>query len=283
MSALSDKSSAQRVIRQYTKIMFVFTLVCFTLYSCVIVPLYSQLANDVMYKDGILTMILYLLYNTIDLVVMFTVFPITLYSIYLRGGKASAKLFAIYPILIVYKYVLNTIASYIADGALPSFDKFVKTDLMLIGGLVLFELLQYAFVCLFGCIIITRARRIFEVKQKAASANGREYSLRDGIFPIKKFFDFKNPVQLSAFVSAAVFFAFRAYMNVIYQFVLLVFNNINDGWFVLITDLLLDAALASVCYLVCLMVLQRMDLSQLKIATEIEKEKTEPRGIGLDI
>ena len=283
MPFLSDEISAKRVISKYTKIMFVLTLVCFTLYSCVIVPLYSQLASNVMYKDGILTMILYLLYNAIDLVVMFTVFPITLYSIYLRGGKASARLFAVYPILIVYKYILNTIASYIADGAVPAFDKFVKTDLLLIGGLVLFEVLQYAFVCLFGCLIITRARRIFEIKQKAASANGRVHSLREGIIPIKKFFDFKNPIQFSAFITAVVFFAFRAYMNVIYQLVLLVFNNINDGWFVLITDLLIDVALASVCYLVSLMLLQKMDLSQLKIAAEVEKEKTEPRGIGLDI
>lgn len=270
-------------MRKYTKITFFFTLICFTLYSAVIVPLYSQLSSDVIYKDGFLTTALYLLYNAVDLAVMFVVFPVTIYSVYLRGVKGSGKLFAIYPSLVVYKYVLNTVASYIADGALPSAEKFIKADILLVGGLVLFEVLQYAFVCLFGCIIINRARRVFEVKQKAASVGGREYSFRDGIFPIKKFFDFKNPVQRSAFVTAVVFFAFRAYMNIIYQFTLLIYNNINDGWFVLITDLLIDLALAAVCYLVCLMILQKMDMSQLKIAADAERERKEPRGVGIDI
>ena len=281
MSVLLDKSSAQRVMRKYTRLMFIFTLISFTLYSALIVPLYSQLSSDVVYKDGILTTLLYLLYNSVDLAVMFVVFPVTLYSVYLRGVKASAKLFAVYPALVVYKYVLNTVASYISDGALPTVDRLFRADLLLIGGLVLFEMLQYALVCLFGCIIINRARRIFDVKQKAASVGGREYSFRDGIFPIKKFFDFKNPLQRSAFVTAVVFFVFRAYMNVIYQFTLLIYNSFNDGWFVLITDLLIDAALAAVCYLVCLMILQKMDMSQLKIASELKR--TEDRGEGIDI
>jgi hypothetical protein len=210
---------------------------------------------------------------------MFTVFPVTVYSIYLRGGKGSAKLFAVYPILIVYKFLLNSIASYIADGMLPSAESLFGADLPIVGQLVLFEVLQYAFVCLFACIIINRARRIFDVKQKAAKVNGREYSFRDGSFPIKKFFDFKNPVQLAAFVFGLVFFAFRAYGHLIYQFTLLIYNKFNDGWFVLITDLLIDLALAAVCYLVGLMVLQKMDMSQLRIASVPQ----EPKGEGIDI
>ncbi len=279
MPSLLSLTPAQKVMRKYSRVMFFVTLVSFTLYACVIVPLYTQLSADYMYRDSILTTVLYFLYNLCDLVVMFTVFPVTVYSIYLRGGKGSAKLFAVYPILIIYKFLLNTVASYISDGMMPSAESFFGADLPIVGGLVLFEVLQYAFVCLFACIVINRARRVFDIKQKAAKVNGREYSFREGIFPIKKFFDFKNPVQLSMFIAGVVFFAFRAYGHLIYQFTLLIYNKFNDGWFVLITDLLIDMALAAVCYLVGLMVLQKMDMSQLKIASQPQS----PTGEGIDI
>ncbi|MBE6693468.1 MAG: hypothetical protein E7589_01730 [Ruminococcaceae bacterium] len=281
MPALLNDTSAEKVMRRYTKIAFFVTLVCFTLYSCVIVPLYTQVHADIMYNGGILDTVLYLLYNAMDLIVMFTVFPVTVFSVYLRGGKASAKLFVMYPVLVVYKYILNTVASYIADGALPEFDKLLSADLPLISMLVLLEVVQYALVCLAACIIITRARRVFDFKQKAASISGRMYSFRDGIFPIKRIFNFKNPVQRSAFVTAVIFFAVRAFSNLTYQFTLLVYNGFNDGWFVLVTDLLIDVGLSAVCYLVSLMVLQKMDVAQLEIAAE--EEQTELRGEGIDI
>lgn len=280
MQSLLFETPAQKLMRKYTNLIFWITFISFTLYSCVIVPAYTQLTSDIMYRDGILATVLYFLYNACDLVVMYAVFPVAIYSIYLRGVKASRKIFALYPVLVVYKYLANSIASYISDGVLPSADAFFFEDLPLVGGLVLFEVLQYALICLFASLIISKARRIFEIKLEAARVTGAEYSFRDGAFPIKSFFNLKNPVQRAAFVSAIVFFAFRAYSSCIYQLTLLVYNGFNDGWLVLLTDLFIDAALSAVCYLVGLMVLQGMDMAQLKIEATCNAEI---RGEGIDI
>lgn len=260
------------LLKRYKTVLAITAFALFTLYACLLVPMYVQLNADTLYRDGIIVDILYYAQESIDYIVFFAVYPITVYSIYARGFKKSGGLMMIYPLAVVYKYIANYIASCITDGALPSADVFLGFDIWYNLTAVLIEVGQYMLIALWAHIIFTNVRRVFAVREKAAIAQGHSVDFRDEVFPMTRLFNLKNPMQKALLYSAVTVSALRILMYAVYQFTLIVYNGFNDGWGGHGIELVSDLFIGAIGYLAMVLIAQTMDAQYVKKRAELESE-----------
>ena len=265
--------ASEWLMKKYRIILIAATFVLFTLYACLLVPMYVQLSADTLYRDSIIVDLLYYAQESIDYIVFFVVYPITVYSIYERGFKKSGGLMTIYPLAVLYKYIANYIASCITDGALPSLEVFLKFDIWYTLATVVIEVGQYMLIALWAHIIFKDVRRIFAVREKAALAQGHTVDFRDEVFPLTRLLSLRHPMQKALLSSAVTVTVFRIVMYAIYQFTLIVYNGFNDGWIGHGIEIVTDAFVGAIGYLVMLVIAQTMDAQTMKKRVLLEREK----------
>lgn len=211
----------------------------FTLYAAVLVPLYTQLWANVVYRDGWLCLLLPYLYTAVDLLVFFWVYAAAAYSLYRGGWRAVGRLSALYGGMIVYKYVANYVVGSLVDGAFSSWELFWRDDFPIIGGELFWEIAQYAAVVLLMAAVLKKARRDMLT-----------------VFPFVKMLDVRNSMQRAAVVAGLVVTAVRWIMHLLYQFVQLIYNGYNDGWVVITVDVVGDLLIGVIGYFVMVLLLQ---------------------------
>ena len=255
--------------RSSVKRMLVLTLLVaglsYLVYSLLIYPAYMQLSSDVAYRDTLLADILYLLTEDglVSLCVFGVCYPATVYAIWRAGfGKAYGVPVA-FASATLLKYVVNFFMTALSDKALPSWETFWAEDFPLIAGTYLAELVQYALVVVAVVIIRHVYLQKTAVPTVPTADGGEAPDALAGLMPFRKLMDFRNPAQLSAFVTACVVLLLRWLAHTSYQitlwYALLLGAGTPDVWFLVLLYFVTDVLVAALIYLVSLLLLSAFD------------------------
>ena len=171
-----------------------YTLCCF-----VLSPLYTSAVSDISFSDSILPDALMLLYGAFEVIAISVAYAAMIRGLFRFGVKGYAGGFGIFMGATLYKYLANTLISWLYGGIASAE---VGSDLLNILFYVLLEGIQLLVV-----ILIVR-RTVAGDRERA------EYARREGIKllvaaeePMTRLFDRKHPMCRAAIYCAAVVFA----------------------------------------------------------------------------
>lgn len=252
MPQIKDPQSRVTVRRMFLLVFLVAGL-GFALRSFVLAPVYVRFASDIMYSTSWWVSILYLLIDGgwMDLAVFALCYPATLYAIWRAGLKDARRIPILYAILTVFKFAVNFIMTSLSDGALPAWSEFVRLELPVILPQIFLELLQYALMILFICLLRKNYIR------KRLHAGESDETFGTDVFPFRGVFSRTNPVQRAIFWTAMVLLLGRVFMHFRYQLALYAWYGVTEGWVQMLIDLVFDLAVAAVFYFVSLLLLLR--------------------------
>ncbi len=250
------QSRTQSPVRRMLKLVALVAALAFGIKAIVLHPLYIQLASNVSYVDAWYTNILYYLIDggLIDLAVFAVCYPATVYAIWREGLKKSRSVIAVFSLCTLVKYLLNYLMDVIVNSAIPDSEDLLA-DLLIILPMVLLELLQYAVTV----AVIALAKRRYDARVSRATLES-ELTETDGpapAYPFIKLVSVKNPLQLTAFVSALVLFLLREIDYHVYQLTLMKLFGSTDGWADMLLTLILDIVVGVLFYFAAILLLTR--------------------------
>lgn len=216
----SEKKTLPSVGRTLFRIILFFVYPAYVLHSLVVAPIYTVCASNVGIPEAV-TVAMYYLFVLIDLLVFFVSFSVIIYGLChlsLREMKKTLILIALSPL---FKYLLKFLISPFVDG-IPTIDTLI-IDLYAYGISGVLEILQYLIVfALAYKPAVSYRKGVILMKKTYLSADGKSTVSFSPLVPFKKLFNFKNPLQLGAFVSAVVIIVGRVSS--------LAINDINNHW-----------------------------------------------------
>ena len=259
---ISYEGHAPEAVKRMQKLVLFVSLVGFSLYALVLVPIFTQLNADIAYQESPLTYILYYAYKAVELAVFFVVFPATVFAVFRGGLWKSRGVWITFILTTLWKFLANFLMDCIVDGSIPSFKVFFNRDLPIILPLILMELFQYAFVVLVPALIIQRKKNKHALDQLVGESAGGTRSLA---FPITKLFSMKNPMLASSFAIALFLFVARAFSHLMYQLTQLVNTGNWEGVLILTVDLVSDLLLSAILYFVMLLLMSVFDKREMQV------------------
>lgn len=268
--SISYEDHASDAVGHMQKLVLLVSLVGFSLYSIVLVPIFTQLNADIAYQETFMTYFLYYAYKAVELAVFFIVFPATVFAVFRGGLWGSRSVWITFILTTLWKYVANFAMDCIVDGAIPSFDFFVNRDLPIILPLILMELGQYIFILLISALIIQRKKNEHQLDHLLDADKAGD--VRSIAFPITKIFTLKNPVQASSFAAAVFLFVARAFSHLMYQLAQLVNTGDWEGSIILTVDLVSDLLLSAILYFVMVLLLSTFDKREVQALSASAKE-----------
>ncbi len=254
---MQDTPSSARAVRRMLRLTILVAAIGFGLDSLLFSPLYIRFAADVSYQASWWVTALYYLTDggLIDLTVFAVCYPASIYAVWRAGMKASVRIPVIYSLITLLKFLVNFFMTCITDRALPDAEEFFTMDLPMIAAVFFLELLQYAIVL--AVAVLVRASYVHKSGLSQTEADREDIWSR--AFPFVRLVAFKNPVQLVAFVNAALLFAGRAIMHQIYQYALYKNSGYTDGLFIMVLDFLSDLVISLIFYFVSLLLLSKFE------------------------
>lgn len=254
-STLNPRLSVRRMCR----LTVLVSVICYAVSSFVLAPIYIQFASNIVYAEAWWVYLLYYLTEEglIDLVVFAVCYPATMYAVWQAGLKQAIRVPVAFSLITLGKFLVNFFMTSIVDGALPTASEFLHFDLPYIGALYVLEILQYALVI--GLVLLLKRR--YENKCAVADAEALLHESKtapsEPLFRFNRLLGLKNPVQLSAFLTALLIFIARVIQHQIYQYTLYVTSGYTDGLFIMVLDLISDLFIAVMLYFAALLLLSR--------------------------
>ena len=254
---MHDTCPSSGAVRRMLRLIVLVAAIGFGLDSFVLSPLYIRFVADISYQASWWVTALYYLTDggLIDLTVFAVCYPATIYAVWYAGVKRAARIPVAYSLITLAKFLVNFFMTCITDRAMPDVEEFFTIDLPMIAAVFFLELLQYILVL----AVSTAARAVYEHKCSLAQPDANLEDIRSRVFLFTRLVTFKNPVQLVAFVSAALLFVGRVIMHQVYQYALYKNSGYTDGLVVMILDFLGDLAIALIFYFVSLLLLMRFE------------------------
>ena len=190
------------------------------LYSLVLLPVFIRLCSDVIWLDTILPDLIEVLYTLTEILLFCVEYAFVIWAVLHRGGAGSKRFWIFtYPVILL-KYILNVLFTFIATG-FPALEDLPGE---IWDGMIpaVLEVLQFTVVLAVAWAVLDRYRRNTERlkaslrKMRATGAVG----IPDPPFPVpyRKILDFSNPVLLSSFCAALLLSAVRIVSRLIYDF-----------------------------------------------------------------
>ena len=175
--------------------------------------------------------IFYAVYWVFDLVVFFSCYALTVFFFYRFKPSRSVLTVLIFSFSTIAKYALNTVSSFYIFGSYPTSNEDMKSQITAVAVSAAAELVQYLIVSGFAALIIRKQSKIAEISRKGAAKLGVDFDKRTLFFPFKKIFSLKNPMQLSAFVTAITVAVIKIVPNrLLYDILIAGFpTGITDG------------------------------------------------------
>ena len=184
-----------------------FRLIVFVAYpayivhSCVTSPLYTVLYSNVDYTY--LSLIFFYLNIFIDLFVFFLSYSVIIYGMYRLSLKQIKTTFIFATLSPIFKYALKLMVSPIFDGAFKLND-FIS-DVFTVGVSGALEIAQFLIIVFVSNQYINKYKNMETVVAKASARLNFEGVKEElEVFPFKKLFNLKNPLQRGAFISGVV-------------------------------------------------------------------------------
>lgn len=220
------------------------------------------LSNDVLYNNTVVPA-LDILITVIDVFAYAISATVLIYAIYMYGVKENITLYAAYFCITVFHYVsILCIGWMIFPGTLPGTIQellgFLWTDILLF---VLLDCLRVFLIVLITAKLLQKynANRK-EYNRKANILDKEQRDARYGLFPFSKFLSFKNPIQIGAFITAAIYWLTFFFQYLYIDILISIFGiEYIEGLPMQIVYLLLNAVLAGICYCIIVFVLLKFD------------------------
>ena len=220
------------------------------------------LSNDILYNNTIVPA-LDILITVIDVFAYAISATVLIYAIYMYGVKENITLYAAYLCITVFHYVaMLCIGWLILPGTLPETIQgllgFLWTDVLLF---VLLDCLRIFLIVFITAKLLQKhnANRI-EYNRKANILDKEQREARFGLFPFSKFLNFKNPIQVGAFVTAVIYWLTYFFQYLYIDILISAFGiEYIEGLPMQIVYLLLNAVLAGICYCIIVFVLLKFD------------------------
>ncbi len=273
--AETQNYATRNTVRRMLHLTVIVAAIGFGLKSLVLSPLYIRFASDVAYEAAWWLDVLYVLIDggLIDLAVFAIVYPTTLYAVWCAGLRSAWEVPFAFSMLTLVKFLVNFFMTCITEGALPQWNEFLTADLPMILAMFLLELLQYALMLVILCFIKKRHDGKLAVARAQTlltegDAIGNETSTETDVFPFRHLVSFRNPVQLSAFLTAAIVFIGRVVMHQIYQYALYIMTGYTDGLYIMLLDTLSDLFISVLFYFISLLLLSHYDRKTIELAAE---------------
>ncbi len=180
----------------------------YSLNAFLILPIGSMLANDVIYSDSILTVLLQYISEIAEVCAVSVCYAFMLVTLY-NNGK-TGRVFVIFGCITAYKYIANTAVSWIISGSVP--ETWVW-DIVNVAYFTALELLQLYIIFLFVRSIIGRYTDERLVAQRVFEKTGETVNCEKA-YPFKRHYDKNNCLLRSAYVCALVAFIAKLFGEV---------------------------------------------------------------------
>ena len=175
----------------------------YLLFAFALSPLIAYVNSDKTLTFPFLPDILDLAFNVLNLVAFFSCYAITIFCIYKFKMKKTFTVVTVFSAATAAKYLLNLVSEFFIFGTVPTSSEDLKAAITSVVVNILVELLQYALVTLIAYRILHKHARFAAIARKNAEKLGRKYDERDNVFPFPSLISQKNPLQRSAFYTAA--------------------------------------------------------------------------------
>lgn len=235
-----------------------------TLYSVVLAPLYTSIANDYMYASTVWPTVLYVLLQSVEPVVFLFVYPAVIYALWRGGLKGARGTLIVFGSCTLVKYVINFLVTSISEGGLPSASAFWSNDVPLIGGMIFLELLQHGLVTLVVWLWIRSYRRVFPWPAHDVPSAKGFMEARGDVLPFGRLPALRNPLMLASLSAMIIMMLGRLCNHLIYPLTLIVYNGWSYSWTVILTDVIIDLAVCALGYLFSLWLLTSFDRRELQ-------------------
>jgi hypothetical protein len=256
-------ASSRRAVVQARRFTLLCAGVCFGLCSLILAPIFIRYSTDVAFQDAWWVYILYTLTDggLLELTAAVLCYPASIYVLWRVGFRRSASVPLTFAGMTLVKYAVNFIFPALTyEGALPDADDFFGFDLPIMLANYGLEMLQFALVLLIAHLVRRSFIRKAWITQAEALEDGEDFLPvdpdTDGLFTFEGLLRLGNPVQLSAFLMAALLSAVRITMHQIYEYTLYL-NGGTDGLLIMALDLVGDLFIGVVAYFITLLLLSR--------------------------
>ncbi len=228
-------------------------------YVAICIPLLSWMNTDVLFVDTVWPLVLDLVMLLCDYAFYWITIAILIYSVYRFGLKKSGPLFGIYLGVVLLRHIASPFVSYLSMGeAVPRFDEFVSSDLIVIAVNVILELLMVLGVTLLIYHLGNRWGRPTPASMLSH-------------LPIQKLFDRQNPIARVAFFCSILPAGIHMVTRLIYDFSALGgLPTYSLGWLDIILGYLSDLLFVLVGYFVATLLLNSFLLSEEKARMEFD-------------
>ena len=275
---ISQKNEGVSVNRRLFSRLCVSVLVIsaslYLLFAFALSPLIAYVNSDKTLTFPFLPDILDLAFNVLNLVAFFSCYAITIFCIYKFKMKKTFTVVAVFSAATVAKYLLNLVSEFFIFGTVPTSSEDLKAAITSVVVNILVELVQYALVTLIAYRILHKHARFAAIARKNAEKLGRKYDERDNVFPFASLISQKNPLQRSAFYTAATVTCILLVQRLFF----FIWSLLNLGGITGAADLLWsvagfvgDVLFGALGYLLMLFVMSRCDTQELTLKVKYEE------------
>ena len=260
-------------LQKNTRLFLIASLFALALVFIALSFFYKLANTNVAFYLDYLPDVLDFLIEIVLLASFFISYGVTFYALFRFSRKEVYFTVAFVIFVSVAKYVINMLSDWFTDG-IPSSQSTVNTQLLSVGANAALEILQYLLIFFIARAIIDKAAVAYGLRKKQLEKLGdSSFDLRACAFPIKRFYDEKNPLQKSAFFSAVIISGFRVAQRLVYDIVIYGLpTSVEDALWVF-ASYFADIVIGVIGYLLILLVLLKLDSHELKIRENMQSKE----------
>lgn len=218
------------------------------------------LGSNVLYAQSVWMNVLDIAITLVDILAFAFAAVSVIYGIYVLGVRGSTNLLGMYLVLTVVHYVAIVCIGWGLFGLPGSVNDLLTQlweDILLF---VLLDCLRMFLLVLATAKALAKHEKKRVLHNRAAAMVGNDLQgSRYGIFPLRGFLSFKNPLQVGAFVAAVIYWLTFILQYVYIDILALISFGRIDEFFMQFIYVVLNAVLATVCYCIINYLLMRMD------------------------
>ena len=235
----------------------VLNIVCLT-------PLYFNLANDVLYSGGAITLTLKYIMDLLDIVSFGSLYAAVTFSLVLLKKKTTVLLSTSYVLMLLLKIPVRILMNVPIYGTIGTAEEIIA-DLISLSFYFILELLQFLIVLIFASSVAKKYLASIALLDCKKSKDTRNI---EPILPIKKVINWYNPLLRASFFSSITVLVFRILSRLV--------TDIDAGApssfgevLIIIVNYLTDAIYGAVVYVIAILIFNLT----FEILTKPEKKK----------
>ena len=223
--------SKMKTVYKAARFPVIVILALVLLYTAVLLPIYHYFYFDTVMQETVWFDVIDVLAQWAEPMIIFCIFGFLIHAAWQKERKALIPLCAISAFSLVFKYVFGVFT----DGW-SGVSFYFPEDLWVLISSLLIELGMIALTVGVALVLINRLKRRNAVIAKASRTLGKEVAPEGEFYPFRRVLNFRNPLQLSAFLGAVIVLIMRT----VAQIMDIISDTVNSGVIYTSTDLLIE-------------------------------------------